>query len=287
METNDKEICIIGLGYVGLTLAVSLAYSGLKVFGVEVNEEILESLKNKKAHFSEIGLNEIIEKVIEDGSFSFDSAISINNSFDVFIITVGTPLDDKGTPRMDMIINATNEVAEMMKEDSLIILRSTVQIGTTRDIVRPILQKTGYKFDLAMCPERTLEGNAIEELSRIPQIIGSDSINTSSRCSKLFNKITNQINIVSSWETAEIIKLSDNTFRDVSFAFGNEISRVCNAFDVDCYEVIENGKANYPRTNIAKPGLVGGPCLEKDPHIYSYSAEKKGIDMPITLSSRK
>ena len=84
-----------------------------------------------------------------------------------------------------------------------------------------------------MCPERTLEGNAIEELSRIPQIIGSDSINTSSRCSKLFNKITNQINIVSSWETAEIIKLSDNTFRDVSFAFGNEISRVCNALDVD------------------------------------------------------
>ena len=287
METKDKEICIVGLGYVGLTLAVSLAYSGLKVFGVEVNEEILKSLKNRKAHFSEIGLNEIIEKVIEDGSFSFDSAINKNNSFDVFIITVGTPLDEKGTPRMDMIINATNEVAELMNEDSLIILRSTVQIGTTRNIVRPILQKTGYKFDLAMCPERTLEGNAIEELSKIPQIIGSDSIETSSRCSKLFNSITNQVNIVSSWETAEIIKLSDNTFRDVSFAFGNEISRVCNAFGVDCYEVIENGKANYPRTNIAKPGLVGGPCLEKDPHIYSYSAKKKGIDMPITLSSRK
>lgn len=283
---NDESICIVGLGYVGLTLGVSLSYKGLKVYGAEVNLEVLESLKNKKAHFNENGLNNIVKKVIEDESFSFGKEINDKNDFDVYFITVGTPLDSNGNPKLDMIKNASSQVAKAMNQDSLVILRSTVQIGVTREIVKPILDRSGKNYDLAMCPERTLEGNAIEELSKLPQIIGSDSQETSERCASLFNVLTNQTNIISSWEAAEIIKLSDNTFRDVSFAFGNEIARVCSAFDVDCYEVIENGKSNYPRTNISLPGLVGGPCLEKDPHIYAFSAAMKGIEMPITKSAR-
>ncbi len=286
IKNNDKKICVVGLGYVGLTLGVTLAYKGLDVFGAEVNSEILDSLKNKKAHFNEDGLNDIVKKVIDDQSFTFGNDINEKNDFDVYLITVGTPLNTKGNPRLDMIKNAASQVASAMNENSLVILRSTVQIGVTREVVKPILDKSGKTYDLAMCPERTLEGNAIEELSKLPQIIGSDSRETSERCASLFNIITNQTNIISSWEAAEIIKLSDNTYRDVSFAFGNEIARVCSAFNVDCYEVIENGKSNYPRTNISLPGLVGGPCLEKDPHIYSYSASLKGVDMPITQSAR-
>ena len=211
IKNNDNKICVVGLGYVGLTLGVTLAYKGLDVFGAEVNSEILDSLKNKKAHFNEDGLNDIVKKVIDEQSFTFGNEINGKNDFDVYFITVGTPLNTKGNPRLDMIKNAASQVASAMNENSLVILRSTVQIGVTREVVKPILDKSGKTYDLAMCPERTLEGNAIEELSKLPQIIGSDSRETSERCASLFNIVTNQTNIISSWEAAEIIKLSDNT----------------------------------------------------------------------------
>jgi UDP-N-acetyl-D-mannosaminuronic acid dehydrogenase len=288
---NDKfkqeEVCVVGLGYVGLTLGVAFANSGLRVTGIEISKEILSSLNQKKAHFSENGLDNQIRKVIDNKSFSFAEEIEPKNSLSIYIITVGTPLDKSGIPKTDSIINATNQVASVMNDDCLIILRSTVQIGATRNIVKPILDKTNLKYSLAMCPERTLEGNAIRELSTLPQIIGSNNLETSNKCVRLFNNITSKTNIVSSWETAEIIKLSDNAYRDVSFAFGNEVAKVCAAFNVDCYEVIENGKADYPRTDIALPGLVGGPCLEKDPHIYNFSALQKNIKMEIIAAARK
>lgn len=287
IEGQKEEVCIIGLGYVGLTLASQMAISGLNVFGAEINDVILKSLKKNKAHFSEKGLNRVIKRSIESKKFHFSRRIPKNNSFSTYIITVGTPLDSEGIPRVDMIKNAVQEVSEVMNNDSLVILRSTVLIGSTREIVKPILEQSGKRYELAMCPERTLEGNAIEELSFLPQIIGSDKMETASRCANLFRTITPKTTIVKNWETAEIIKLVDNTSRDISFAFGNEVSKICNLFEVDAYEVIERGKADYPRTNVALPGPVGGPCLEKDPHILSYSLRNLESIPLISQAARK
>jgi UDP-N-acetyl-D-mannosaminuronic acid dehydrogenase len=167
-----------------------------------------------------------------------------------------------------------------------VILRSTVKIGTTRDVVAPILAASGKQFDIAMCPERTLEGKALQELRELPQIVGADDQAVADRAAAVFRRLTKSIVLVSSIETAEIVKLVSNTFRDVQFAFANEVARVCDAFGVSAHEVISSGKLGYNRTNIPLPGLVGGPCLEKDPHILMESARTRGVSLEITAAGR-
>jgi UDP-N-acetyl-D-mannosaminuronic acid dehydrogenase len=159
-------------------------------------------------------------------------------------------------------------------------------VGTTRDVVSPILAASGKKFDIAMAPERTLEGKALQELRELPQIVGADDQAVADRAAAVFRRLTNSIVLVSDIETAEIIKLVSNTFRDVQFAFANEVARVCDAFGVSAHEVIASGKLGYNRTNIPLPGLVGGPCLEKDPHILMESARTRGIELEITSAGR-
>lgn len=280
------DVGIIGLGYVGLTLATALAKNGMSVIGVEKRDEIVNLTNLGIPHFVEIGLEEQLYEVVSQKKLKATKSLDKNDTCDAFIITVGTPLDENGTPRLDMIKAASHEVAKNMKNEALVILRSTVMISTTRNIVYPILSNTGLTFDLAMCPERTLEGNAMEELLTLPQIIGSDSQTALLRASKLFGRLTKSIIKLKNYEAAEIVKLVDNTSRDISFAFANEVARVCESFKVNALDVINSGKLGYPRTNVALPGLVGGPCLEKDPHIFNFSAKKKGIELELTRAAR-
>ena len=282
----DFEVGIIGLGYVGLTLAAALAKSGVKVLGIERNEEIVTKVNSGKAHFTEVGLAPIIEDQIKNGNLIAKKKFDATDCCKYFIITVGTPLGSDGKPRIDMIKTAISEVINQMSEASTIIVRSTVEVGTTRKLVENELIKTNKKYYLAMCPERTLEGNAIKELNLLPQIIGSDSFKASESAAKLFRNITKSIIYVDTYEAAEIIKLVDNAYRDIQFAFANEVARACDSVGVNALEVINSGKQNYPRTNVALPGLVGGPCLEKDPHIFHQSLKKYGIDLEITKTAR-
>ena len=283
---DENKVCVVGLGYVGLTLGVALAKKGIKVFGAEKNIEIIDCLRKNKAHFSEKGLNEIIKKTIENQTLEFGEKIPEKGNFSTYIITVGTPLDKEGSPRKDMIKSATSEVAEKMSNGSLVILRSTVELGSTRDVVLPILKDSGKDFDLAMCPERTLEGDAINELGKLPQIIGADSENVAERCARLFSNLTSKTISTNNFETAEMIKLVDNTSRDLYFSFANEVAEICNSYSIDVYEVIEKGQSEYPRTKMSFPGPVGGPCLEKDPHILAISSEKKGFTPQIIKAGR-
>jgi UDP-N-acetyl-D-mannosaminuronic acid dehydrogenase len=280
------DVGIIGLGYVGLTLAAALAKSGMKVVGIEKNNDIVSKVNSGIAHFTEVGLNPIIKDQIKKNNLIARNKFESSDNCNYFIITVGTPLNEDGMPRVDMIKKAVSEVINQMTDGSTIILRSTVEVGTTRNYVEKELNKTNKKYYLAMCPERTLEGNAIKELNVLPQIIGSDDVEASESAAKLFKKITNSIIYVDKYETAEIIKLVDNSYRDVQFAFANEVARACESANVNALDVINSGKQNYPRTNVALPGLVGGPCLEKDPHIFRHSFSKFGIDLEITKAAR-
>ena len=185
-----------------------------------------------------------------------------------------------------MIEAAARDIAGNMHDGALVILRSTVKVGTTRDVVSPILAASGKRFDIAMCPERTLEGKALQELREVPQIVGADTQEVADRAASVFRKLTNSIVLVSDLETAEIVKLVGNTFRDVQFAFANEVARLCDAFGVSAHEVISSGNLGYNRTNIPLPGLVGGPCLEKDPHILEESARSRGMGLEITSAGR-
>jgi len=187
--------------------------------------------------------------------------------FDAFIITVGTPLDADGRPRMDMVENVTTGICRRMRDGAMVILRSTVKLGTSLNVVKPMLDATGKAYDLCFCPERTVEGKALEELVALPQIVGGLNEESTARAMNLFRRLTPTIVKVSSLMTAELIKLLDNSYRDLSFALGNEVALVCEAVGLDGQEVIRSANMGYPRTNIARPGFVGGPCLEKDPHI--------------------
>ena len=143
-------------------------------------------------------------------------------------------------------------------------MRSTVKIGTTRNLVHPVLEASGKRFDLAFCPERTVEGQALEELRWLPQIVGGETLDVTVRAGQLFQFLTPTVVRVSSVETAEMVKLVDNSQRDVHFAYSNEVARVCDVIGISAAEVIQAGKRGYPRTNLPMPGPVGGPCLEKD-----------------------
>ena len=284
--TLSHDVAVIGLGYVGLTLATGFADVGYRVLGVEMRADVVKSLSEGEAHFSENGLQEILSGVLADRRMEVRREFQPTDCCDTYVITVGTPLGPNGQARLDMIESAARQVSECMPAGALVILRSTVKVGTARNVVLPILRASGKRFDLAMCPERTVEGMAMEELRRLPQIVGADDLQTRERASRLFSRLTSQIIPVSSLEAAEVIKLVDNTYRDVQFAFANEIARLCDAIGISAKEVISMGKLGYARTNIALPGLVGGPCLEKDPHILRESAREHGIDMEITAASR-
>ena len=284
---KDQEVCIIGLGYVGLTLASAMAESGFQVTGVEIRQDVLKLLNSGKPHFFEPGLDGRIKKFCKDGRMKFYAKLPKDCKATVFIITVGTPLGLDGKSNMNSIQAVTEEVAKILKPDDLVILRSTVKIGTTRKVVLPLLKKCNIKFDLAFCPERTLEGKALVELTHLPQIVGGLSLSSSIRASQIFQFITPRVIRVSDLETAELIKLIDNTNRDIMFAYSNEVARACDALGISAIEVIEAGKLGYPRTNLPMPGLVGGPCLEKDPHILAEGLIEKGLTPEITLAARR
>lgn len=286
MAQSDRRVGVIGLGYVGLTLATVLADVGFRVFGIEKRREVVDATNAGYPHFSEVGLREALSRVVAEGRLTATDAFSPEMACDIYIITVGTPLGADGAARLDMIEAATRQVAGHMRDGALVILRSTVKIGTSRGVVAPILAATGKGFSIAMCPERTLEGNALHELRQLPQIVGADDQPTRDRASALFRNLTNSIVQVSGLESAELVKLVDNTFRDVQFGFANEVARICDAFGINAHEVIAAGKLGYKRTNVPLPGPVGGPCLEKDPHILAQSARERGIELDIAPAAR-
>ena len=283
---QPHDIAIVGLGFVGLTLATVMADTGSLVIGVEKRADVVDKTNKGIPHFSESGLAAALCRVTQSGKLVAMQHFPEHPVSDTYVITVGTPLSGDGIVRVDMLESAAREVAANMPDGALVIVRSTVKVGATRDVVHPILAASGKRFDVAMCPERTLEGEALQELRELPQIIGADEPSVRDRAAAVFRRLTNSIVQVPNLETAEIVKLVDNTFRDVQFAFANEVARLCDAFNVNAHEVISSGKLGYKRTNVALPGLVGGPCLEKDPHILIQSAQGRGLGLEIASAAR-
>jgi UDP-N-acetyl-D-mannosaminuronic acid dehydrogenase len=263
-----------------------LADVGFEVVGIEIREDILAKLRRGVPHFHEPGLAERLAQHVAEGRIAFVQHLPKDCPSAVYVVTVGTPLGEDGKVRLDMITSVAAELAAGIKPGALVLMRSTVKIGTTRNSVIPILDRAGIPYDIAFCPERTLEGQALPELRQLPQIVGGATLAAAIRASQFFQFITPTVVRVADLETAEMIKLVDNTSRDVAFAFANEIARLCDATGISATEVISAGKLGYPRTNLPWPGPVGGPCLEKDPHILTEGARELGIEPAITIAAR-
>lgn len=267
------NIGIIGLGYVGLTLGIAAANSGITTYGVEINQHIKECLRQNKAHFFEPALDELIEKHNNIDFFCVDQ-FPEDVKFDAFVITVGTPLlSGEKEPNMSYIKSALEGIRDVYTGAENIILRSTVAVGTTRNVVVPFLSelcgKAQHEVLASMCPERTVEGKAVEELSSLPQVISGNNKRSLEIARSIFEKMTPQIVEVESLEAAELTKLYCNTYRDIMFAVGNVFCMAAQEFGVDGTKIIAAANEGYDRSSISKPGFVAGPCLEKDAYILT------------------
>lgn len=269
-----EKISVIGTGYVGLTLAAILAEKNFQVYGIDKNTDLIGKLNNCEPHFYEKGLSLLLRKNINKNLFFRKE---IPDDSDAIILCVGTPVDEKTKkPILDYIISSAWEIKEKLDDKSLVVLRSTVPLGATRQIVKPILDKSGKNYALAFCPERTIEGKALEELEELPQIIGGIDERSIDLAFDLFKKVTPTIVKMSSLESAEMVKLLCNSFRDIKFAYANEIALSCEKLDLDAHEIIKAANKGYERSQIPLPGFVGGSCLVKDPYILSDGLNKAG-----------
>ena len=283
-EPSDV-VCVIGVGFVGLTLSISLCDAGFSVLGWEKNPKVHNQLSIGYTDVIEPGIREKLTRYSDSGKFRMIESSKEASEATVFIVTVGTPIKSNELDHTQLE-QATHQLIPALKNNDLVIIRSTTAIGTCSNLVFPMLQATGKSVLLAMCPERTVEGRALEEMASLPQIIGSNSEKGFEAAAEFFSSLGPEIVKVESLESAELAKLVNNTYRDLMFAFANEIADISLEYGINPSDVIRAANHNYVRSNIALPGISGGPCLEKDPWILVQSGKKHGLEMQISKSSR-
>ena len=286
LEIKSRKICVLGLGYVGLPLSLVLADKGFTVVGYDINQAQLDQLNEGIIPFHEQGLDSFFHRHLGEKFFITSDLSSVDS--DIYIITVGTPIDDDSKlPIMKYIESAADSIARKIKQNDLVILRSTVTVGTSRNVVLNRLQKSsglkvGRDFSLAYAPERTIEGNAMNEIQELPQIIGGFDQKSTLLADLLFREVTSTIVDVGSLEGAEMVKILNNTYRDVKFAYANEMALICRELGLDAVKLIQAANLDYKRGEIPMPSPgVGGACLTKDPYILINSC--KDIDVPTEL----
>lgn len=261
------KICIIGLGYIGLPTAAMFAKAGHEVVGVDKNTRIVEALNRGEVIISENGLSEFVAEVMESGRLR---AATSPESADAFIISVPTPIKEDKTADMRFVESAVRELAAVLKKGDLVILESTSPVGTVDSVMRPILEdisglKAGEDFSLGHSPERVIPGHIIEELVHNNRIAGGYDKRSARRIAELYASFVKGEITETDARTAEMCKLSENTFRDINIAYANELARICERQGVNVWELIKLCN-KHPRVNILQPGPgVGGHCIAVDP----------------------
>lgn len=263
---NFTTLCVIGMGYIGLPTASIFASNGIQVTGMDTNADITNGLQVGKLHIFEPGLRGLLLEALNSGRLKISSEVT---PADAFIIAVPTPFYDDKRADLRAVIAASESIVSHLQPGNLVILESTSPPRTTIDIVAPILEKSGLNagedFLLAYSPERVLPGRILRELVDNPRVIGGIDTASAEAGRDLYRKFVKGDIILTDATTAEMVKLMENTSRDINIAIANEFSRLAQAFDVDIWEAI--GIANlHPRVDILRPGVgVGGHCISVDP----------------------
>lgn len=277
------KITVMGLGYIGLPTAITLASAGFDVCGFDVSEKTIETLQKGKIHIVEPGLQQAFEKAVSGGNLSFSSELAPS---DVFYIAVPTPFfqDENGTHKADLsyVESAGRMAGKILSADNLVILESTVPPHTTEMLARVISEESGIdmaKLHVAHCPERVIPGNMMFELKNNDRIIGARTKEAAEMAKSIYDKVLeNGVCRTTDDITAEMCKLTENTFRDVNIAYANELSVICDKMGIDVFELIELANC-HPRVNILTPGVgVGGHCIAVDPwFIYEQFPEEAKV----------
>ncbi len=278
---RKAKICIIGLGYVGLPLALEFLRKGFTVFGYDKNPNRIEYILKKQPYIVDVDPLEVRKFVDRNKFFPQTSPEPIKNA-DVIIICVPTPLRKVKTPDISYIIDAVRVIKKFMPVPSLLVLESTTYPGTCRDVVLPILEKGGFKrgkdFFLGFSPERVDPGNKKYPLTKISKVVSGIDHKSLSLIYSLYSLIIKKVKKVSSLETAETVKLLENTFRLVNIGLINEFAMLCDKLGVNVWEVIDAAKTKPFGFMPFSPGPgIGGHCIPCDPLYLSWKARKVGF----------
>lgn len=280
MQKNLQKIVVMGLGYIGLPTASMLAIKGHTVLGVDVSETVVATINSGNIHIVEPDLDLLVRSAVNSGNLR---ASTTPEEADTFIIAVPTPFtvtpEDPKMPDISYVQTATQAIVPFLREGNLVILESTSPVGTTermRDIIlerRPELSVPhGDTIHLAHCPERVLPGQILRELVDNDRIIGGITRAAAEKSRELYKTFCNGSIYLTDSKTAEMAKLTENSFRDVNIAFANELSIICDCLGINVWELIELAN-RHPRVNILSPGPgVGGHCIAVDPWFIVNSA---------------
>ena len=261
---QNKKICVIGLGYIGLPTAALLANRGYDVHGVDVVKSTVDTINQGKIHIVEPELDTFVKSAVNSGKLK----ASLKPDFaDVFIIAVPTPFHSGYVPNVDYVVSATKSIAPYIQERNIVILESTSPVGTT-ELVEKTLKEENIdtsKLYIAHCPERVLPGKIMKELVENDRIVGGLTPDATAKTVEFYNTFVSGEVLSTDARTAEMAKLTENSFRDTNIAFANELSMLCDKFNINVWELISLAN-RHPRVNILQPGAgVGGHCIAVDP----------------------
>jgi UDP-N-acetyl-D-mannosaminuronic acid dehydrogenase len=280
-----KKLCVLGLGYIGLPTASTFAMHGLEVVGVDVNQDVVAQLNSGKLHIHEPGLDKIVEQVMASGHLTVSTEPT---PADAFIIAVPTPFYGEKKADLSYVRSAAEAVVPHLKKGNLVVLESTSPPLTTCNEVAPILEKSGLKagedFLLAYSPERVLPGQILRELIENARVIGGVDQESAEAGRDLYRTFVRGEIILTNATTAEMVKLMENTYRDINIAIANEFSHLADRFGIDVWEAIKIANL-HPRVNILNPGPgVGGHCISVDPW---FLVEAAPDITPLILTARQ
>ena len=275
-----ENVAVIGLGYIGLPTAAVIASRGMRVIGVDVNEDVVKTVACGSIHIAEPDLEGLVQKVVSTGSLK---VATMPEAADVFIIAVPTPIDQDKRPDLKSVMAAVDSISGVLRPGNLVILESTSPIGTTEEIAKRIAgnrpdltvgaadsSKSG--ISVAYCPERVLPGRILSELVNNDRCIGGVTPMCARRAQRFYKMFVRGACIATTARAAEMVKLTENAFRDTNIAFANELSLICDRYGINVWEVIDLAN-RHPRVNVLRPGPgVGGHCIAIDPWFIVDSA---------------
>ena len=270
-DTAFNKICVIGLGYVGLPTAAVFASRGVEVLGVDINDHAVELINDGKVHIVEPDLDILVKGAVAAGKLS---AQTTPEPADAFIIAVPTPFKENKKPDLKFVKAAVESLAPVLKKGDLVVIESTCPVGTT-DSASHWISESRPDLNVAHSPERVLPGRVLIELVRNDRVVGGVSHACAIRTQQLYRIAVEGECLLTTARTAELVKLSENAYRDVNIAFANELSLVCDELDIDAWEAIRLAN-HHPRVNILTPGPgVGGHCIAVDPWFIVDSAPEQ------------
>ena len=267
------KICVVGLGYIGLPTAALLANKGYDVYGVDVVQTTVDTINRGEIHIVEPELDTFVQAAVKSEKLK---ANTTPVEADVFIIAVPTPFHEGFVPNIDYVLSATKSIALYVKEGNIVILESTSPVGTTHK-VEAVLKEQGVdtsKLYIAHCPERVLPGQIMRELVENDRIVGGTTPQATQKTVEFYKTFVDGEVLSTDAKTAEMAKLTENSFRDTNIAFANELSMLCDKFGINVWELISLTN-RHPRVNVLNPGAgVGGHCIAVDPWFIVHAGGK-------------